>query len=49
MEPDLYATDPQKIIVIKLNTQHQETWRYEGHILSQDSNSILIEAYFNRP
>ena len=41
--------DPQKIVVLKLNTQHQETWRYEGHILSQDTHSILIEAYFNRP
>ena len=41
--------DPENIIVIKLNTQHQETWRYEGHILSQEANSILIEAYFNRP
>ena len=41
--------DPQMIIVIKLNTQRQETWRYEGRILAQDQNSILIEALFNRP
>jgi hypothetical protein len=40
--------DPQ-IVVVKLNTQRQETWRYEGRILSQDASSILIEAYFNRP
>lgn len=42
-------TVPQKIVVLKLNTQHQETWRYEGRVLAQDQNSILIEAYFNRP
>jgi uncharacterized protein len=42
-------TDPHTTVIIKLNTQRQETWRYEGRILSQDANSILIEAFFNRP
>lgn len=40
--------DTYKIVVIKLNTQRQETWRYSGRIISQESNSILIEAFFNR-
>lgn len=40
--------DPHMVVVIKLNTQRQETWRYAGRILSQDTNTILIEAFFNR-
>lgn len=42
------STDPQKVFIIKLNTQRQETWRYQGRILSQDADSLLIEAFFNR-
>ena len=42
-------TDPQYVIVIKLNPQREETWRYEGRILAKNENSLLIEAYFNRP
>ena len=42
-------TNNQKIVVRKLNTKRQETWRYDGCILSQSPNSILIEAFFNRP
>lgn len=41
-------TDRHKIQVIKLNTQRQETWRYQGRIISREANSILIEAYFDR-
>jgi hypothetical protein len=37
------------IVVIKLNTDREETWRYEGRILSQNDHSVLIEAFFNRP
>ncbi len=37
------------VVVIKLNTDREETWRYAGRILSQNSNSVLIEALFNRP
>ena len=40
--------DPQQVIVIKLNPQREETWRYEGHILEKEENSLLIEAFFNR-
>jgi uncharacterized protein len=42
------STNPQNILIIKLNTQHQETWRYQGRILTQDTDSLLIEAFFNR-
>jgi hypothetical protein len=42
-------TSNHKIIVRKLNTQRQETWRYEGYVLNRSENSILIEALFNRP
>jgi hypothetical protein len=36
------------LMVIKLNLQHEETWRYEGRVLQWDENSVLIEARFNR-
>jgi protein associated with RNAse G/E len=42
-------SDPKHVIVIKLNPQRVETWRYEGRILEKNDNSQLIEAYFNRP
>lgn len=42
------STDPQDVLIIKLNTQRQETWRYQGRILSQDADSLLVEAFFNR-
>jgi len=38
----------QEILVIKLNTQRQETWRYQGRVISREPNSILIEAFFDR-
>jgi uncharacterized protein len=42
------SADPENVLIIKLNTQRQETWRYQGRILSQDTDSLLIEAFFNR-
>ena len=41
-------TDNQKVLVIKLNTQRQETWRYQGQVISREPNSVLIEAFFDR-
>lgn len=41
-------TSANEVTVIKLNTQHEETWRYQGRILARDAHSILIEAFFNR-
>lgn len=37
-----------EVVVRKLNTQNQETWRYSGKILRRSEDSLLIEAYFNR-
>jgi uncharacterized protein len=36
------------VIVIKLNDQGKETWRYQGKLLSQDESSITLEAFFDR-
>jgi protein associated with RNAse G/E len=40
--------DDDQVVVIKLNVQQEEIWRYTGQILEQDEDSILIEARFNR-
>lgn len=40
--------NPNLVTVIKLNPDREETWRYEGRILSQQPQTILIEARFNR-
>ncbi len=37
-----------QIIVIKLNPDREETWRYPGRILSKQTDTMLIEARFNR-
>jgi hypothetical protein len=37
-----------EITVLKLNLQGQETWRYTGQVLARSSDSILLEAHFNR-
>jgi predicted RNA-binding protein associated with RNAse of E/G family len=38
----------QEIIVIKLNTDREETWRYPARVLTSDKTFIVVEAYFNR-
>jgi uncharacterized protein len=38
----------KEILVIKCNTEGRETWRYHGQLLEQDSNRIVLEAYFDR-
>lgn len=38
----------REVVVIKLDPQGQETWRYDGKVLAEDDTSILLEAYFNR-
>jgi len=40
--------DQNHVIIIKLNSQHEEVWRYTGRILSQSDDSLLVEAFFNR-
>ena len=36
------------VIVIKQNTEGVETWRYDGRILKQSPDMVLLEAFFNR-
>ena len=38
-----------KITVIKLNIQKQETFRYSGQVLARYLDSVVLEAFFNRP
>ncbi len=38
---------PDEIIVIKLDAQENEVWRYPGRVLETTDQSILIEARFN--
>lgn len=40
--------DNQTLIVVKLNLQREETWRYDGQILKKDEKGVLIQAFFNR-
>lgn len=42
------AYEDQNVIVIKLNTRREETWRYDGSIVTRDESGVLIEAFFNR-
>ena len=37
-----------EIIIVKLNSEGQETWRYPGTLLKNDEREILLEAGFNR-
>ncbi len=37
------------VVVLKLNLQGEETWRYEGRVVQQRENGMLLEAFFNRP
>ena len=39
----------EPIKVLKLNLEGKVTWQYEGHILNRNENSVVLEAYFNRP
>jgi len=40
--------EDQNVLVIKLNTRREETWRYEGRIVARGESGVLIEAFFNR-
>lgn len=39
---------PEKITVLKLNPQGEETWRYDGEVLERDEKHVTLEAFFNR-
>jgi protein associated with RNAse G/E len=38
---------PDYVDIIKLNTQNDEVWRYQGRIIDQYPSSLLVEAFFN--
>ncbi len=38
----------EKVVVIKLNPQGEETWRYEGEALERGEKYVTLEAFFNR-
>lgn len=38
----------REITVIKRNASGIETWRYQGRVLYQDAEALLLEARFNR-
>jgi protein associated with RNAse G/E len=38
----------EEILVVKCNIEGRETWRYRGQLLEQDSNRIILEAFFDR-
>jgi len=39
---------PEKLIVVKLNPQGEETWRYSATLIKRTEQAALIEAFFNR-
>lgn len=41
------SQDNDLVNIIKLNTQHEEVWRYPGRIIARDLHSVLVEAFFN--
>lgn len=38
----------ETILVIKLNPERVETWRYNGQVLRRWTDAVLLEARFNR-
>jgi hypothetical protein len=36
------------VVVIKLNFERQETWRYSGRVLRRSERAVVLEALFNR-
>ncbi|NLF50474.1 MAG: DUF402 domain-containing protein [Leptolinea sp.] len=39
----------ETVLVLKLNQEQKETWRYPANVLQRTSEGILVEAFFNRP
>ncbi len=37
-----------QILVIKLNPEGKETWRYPGRVIERHPNWLKLEAFFNR-
>ncbi|RPJ49511.1 MAG: DUF402 domain-containing protein [Chloroflexi bacterium] len=38
----------EALVVIKLDAEGREAWRYSGQVLRRWPDSVLLEAYFNR-
>ena len=38
----------EEIIVIKLNIEGKETWRYPGQVIERHEKCLRLEAFFNR-
>lgn len=39
----------EPIKVLKRNLAGEVTWQYEGRVLKREPNSVMLEAFFNRP
>jgi len=39
---------PERVLVLKLNPQGREMWRYEGDVLERTPDSLTLEALFDR-
>lgn len=42
------STNHRTITVLKLNTENQITWRYQGQVLDEQPDRLTLEAYFDR-
>jgi hypothetical protein len=38
----------ERVLVLKLNPQGKELWRYEGEVLERTPDSLTLEAFFDR-
>ena len=39
----------KSVLVLKCNLDEEEIWRYEGQMLAEGPDRVLLEARFNRP
>ena len=42
------STDRRTITVLKLNTEDQVTWCYQGQVIDEQPDRLTLEAYFDR-
>jgi len=42
------STNHRTITVLKLNTENQVTWRYQGQVIDEQPDRLTLEAYFDR-
>jgi hypothetical protein len=42
------STNHRTITVLKLNTENQVTWRYQGQVIDEQPDHLTLEAYFDR-